>query len=285
MKELEGKIALVTGASRGLGRGVAMVLAEKGATVVVNFRSGADATAETVAAIEKEGGTAVAMQADVSESGEVGKLFDRIAGTFGRLDILVNNAGTSRAQDIFQMSEADWDFILKTNLKSVFLCSKRAMEMMREQNFGRIISMTSMVAYRGAVFGHCHYAATKGAILSFTRACRDRSARAGQAARCGAGGGFSRGRGGQLHHRSLHRRQRRNVLPLGVAGNGQPGLSYSSWSTFQREGSSPVPMPGAAARYPSRSLPSLSLTIRLKRNPVPAISRVMPSAAKGRSAS
>ena len=169
MKELEGKIALVTGASRGLGRGVAMVLAEKGATVVVNFRSGADAAAETVAAIEKEGGTAVAMQADVSESGEVGKLFDRIAGAFGRLDILVNNAGTSRAQDIFQMSEADWDFILKTNLKSVFLCSKRAMEMMREQNFGRIISMTSMVAYRGAVFGHCHYAATKGAILSFTR--------------------------------------------------------------------------------------------------------------------
>ena len=169
MRELKGKIALVTGASRGLGRGVATVLAEKGATVVVNFRSGAEAAAETVAAIEKAGGTAVAMQADVSESGEVGKLFDRIAETFGRLDILVNNAGTSRAQDIFEMSEADWDFILKTNLKSVFLCSKRAMEMMREQNFGRIISMTSMVAYRGAVFGHCHYAATKGAILSFTR--------------------------------------------------------------------------------------------------------------------
>ena len=170
MKELEGKIALVTGASRGLGRGVAMVLAEKGATVVVNFRSGADAAAETVAAIEKEGGTAVAMQAaDVSDEDAVNTMVAKIKAEVGPVDILVNNAGTSRAQDIFQMSEADWDFILKTNLKSVFLCSKRAMEMMREQNFGRIISMTSMVAYRGAVFGHCHYAATKGAILSFTR--------------------------------------------------------------------------------------------------------------------
>ncbi|MBS1371732.1 MAG: 3-oxoacyl-ACP reductase FabG [Lentisphaeria bacterium] len=169
MKDLQGKIALVTGASRGLGRGIALVLAEKGATVVVNYRGSAAEAAAVVSEIRASGGNAVECRADVSESADVDRLFAFTADSFGRLDILVNNAGTSRAQDIFETSEADWDFILKTNLKSHFLCTKRAMELMRDRNFGRIINMTSMVAHRGALFGHCHYAATKGGILSFTR--------------------------------------------------------------------------------------------------------------------
>lgn len=169
MKELEGKIALVTGASRGLGRGIAAVLAEKGASVIVNYRTDAAHAESICKEIRENGGTAVPFQADVSESTDVAALFDFVRSKFGRLDVLVNNAGTTKAQDIFETSEADWDFILKTNLKSLFLMSKAAMEIMRAQNSGRIINMTSVVAYRGALFGHVHYAASKGGILSFTR--------------------------------------------------------------------------------------------------------------------
>ena len=167
--ELENRIALVTGASRGLGRGIASVLAEKGAKVIVNYRSGAKEAESLCAEIKAAGGSAVPLQGDVSESADVTRIYDFIRREFGRLDILVNNAGTSRAQDIFETSESDWDFIIKTNLKSMFLMSKPAMEIMRDQKFGRIINLTSIVAYRGALFGHVHYAASKGGILSFTR--------------------------------------------------------------------------------------------------------------------
>ncbi len=169
MKELSGKVALVTGASRGLGKGIAAVLAEKGARVIVNYRKGAGEAALVVEEIREAGGEAVAFGADVSDSADVTRLFDFIVKEFGALDILVNNAGTTKAQDIFETSEEDWDFIIKTNLKSLFLCTKRAMEMMRDRKSGRIINLSSMVAHRGALYGHCHYAATKGGILSFTR--------------------------------------------------------------------------------------------------------------------
>lgn len=169
MKELEGKIALVTGASRGLGRGIAEVLAEKGAAVIVNYRTDAAHAESLCKEIRAKGGAAVPFQADVGKREDTDALFDYIKTGFGRLDILVNNAGTTKAQDIFETSEADWDFILQTNLKSLFLMCKRAMEIMREQKSGRIINMSSIVAYRGALFGHVHYAATKAGILGFTR--------------------------------------------------------------------------------------------------------------------
>ena len=169
MKQLTGKTALVTGASRGLGKGIALELAKAGAEVIVNYRSGKKEAENVVEEILRNGGKAVAFAADVSEAKDVENLFDFIRKTYGKLEILVNNAGTTKAQNIFETSEEDWDFIIKTNLKSLFLCTKKAMEMMRSAKWGRIINISSMVAHRGALFGHCHYAATKGGILSFTR--------------------------------------------------------------------------------------------------------------------
>ena len=145
MKELEGKIALVTGASRGLGRGIADVLAEKGASVIVNYRTDTAHADSICREIREKGGKAVPFQADVSERADVAKLFDFVRAEFGRLDILVNNAGTTKAQDIFETSEDDWDFILKTNLKSLFLMSKAAMEIMRAQKSGRIIRAYQLI--------------------------------------------------------------------------------------------------------------------------------------------
>lgn len=169
MNDLTGKIALVTGSSRGLGRGIALELAAAGAEVVVNYRSGKKEAENVVREITERNGKGVPFAADVSDAKDVEKLFSFIREKYGRLDILVNNAGTTKAQDIFETTEEDWDFIIRTNLKSLFLCTKKAMEMMRDQKGGRIINISSMVAHRGALFGHCHYAATKGGILSFTR--------------------------------------------------------------------------------------------------------------------
>lgn len=169
MNDLSGKMALVTGASRGLGRGVALVLAEQGADVAVNFIYNEDEAREVCGEIEKFGRRCICVKADASRADEVEKMFAAVIKGLGRLDILVNNAGTTRAQDIFATSEEDWDFIINTNLKSVFLCSREAMKIMRAQRSGRIISMSSIVAHRGALYGHVHYAATKSGILGFTR--------------------------------------------------------------------------------------------------------------------
>lgn len=168
-RPLEGKIALVTGASRGIGRGIATVLAEHGATVIVNYRSDREAAESLCAELRRHGSKCCSLQGDVSRREEVERIFSRIETEFGRLDILVNNAGTTKAQDIFETSEEDWEFILRTNLKSVFLCSRAALELMRGERSGRIINLTSIVAFRGALFGHVHYAASKGGIVAFTR--------------------------------------------------------------------------------------------------------------------
>ena len=169
MGELSGKVALVTGSSRGLGKGVALVLAEKGADVVVNYNSSRDEAEEVCKAVRDFGVQAICVQANVGKAADVQRLFSEIDAKFGKIDFLVNNAGTSRAENIFDITEENWDYILETNLKSVFLCSKAAMIRMRERKFGRIVNMSSMVAHQGALFGHVHYASTKGGILSFTK--------------------------------------------------------------------------------------------------------------------
>ncbi|MBR5264591.1 MAG: 3-oxoacyl-ACP reductase FabG [Clostridia bacterium] len=169
MFSLKGKVALVTGSSRGIGRGIALALAEAGADVIINCMGNVAAAEEVAEKISTMGRKALVVKANVSEADQVKELFDKIMAEFGRLDILVNNAGTSQDKDIFEMTYEDWDRIIKTNLTSGMLCSKAAMEIMREQNSGRIIFISSVVGERGALFGHIHYAATKSGQIGITK--------------------------------------------------------------------------------------------------------------------
>ncbi len=169
MFSLEGRIALVTGASRGLGAGIARSLAAAGADVVVNYArsvSKAEAVAEEIRAM---GRRAVAVQADVGNEGDVRRLMETTQSELGRVDILVCNAGTTIAEDIFEVSLDSWRHIIDTNLTSTFLCAKYALEIMRENRWGRIIIISSMVGHNGALYGHVHYAATKSGQLGFTK--------------------------------------------------------------------------------------------------------------------
>jgi 3-oxoacyl-[acyl-carrier protein] reductase len=188
MKNLKGKVALVTGASRGLGRGIALALAENGADIVINFRSSQEEAETLKQQIEEMGQKALLAKADISKKEDVQKLFELVSKEFGQLDILVNNAGTTKAQDIFETSLEDWDFIIKTNLTSVFLCSKAALEMMKNQGSGRIINISSIVGHRGALYGHVHYAATKSGMFGFTKTLARTAAPFGVTVNCIAPG-------------------------------------------------------------------------------------------------
>ena len=169
MFDLTGKVALVTGSSRGIGKGIAVAFAKQGADVIVNCAGSIEAAEKTAEEIRALGVKCIAIQADVSEPEPVNAMFDRIMKEFGRLDILVNCAGTSQDKNVFEMTYEDWDRIIKTNLTSGMLCSKRAMEIMRDQKHGRIIFISSVVAERGALFGHIHYAATKAGQIGIVK--------------------------------------------------------------------------------------------------------------------
>ncbi|RMH02314.1 MAG: 3-oxoacyl-[acyl-carrier-protein] reductase [Chloroflexi bacterium] len=166
---LEGKVAVVTGASRGIGRAIAEDLAAHGASVVVNYHASAAAAEEVVAGIKARGGTAVAVQADVSDFATAQALIKTTLNTFGHIDILVNNAGTTRDTLLLTMKEEDWDKVLDTNLKSVFNCCKAAVRpMIRRKKGGRIINITSVAALVGQA-GQTNYAASKAGIIGFTK--------------------------------------------------------------------------------------------------------------------
>ena len=169
MLGLQDKVALVTGASRGLGRGIAYSLAEQGAHVVVNYYNDKVAAEEVVEHIRSLGVRAIAVQANVSVHEDVKRLFEIIYHVFDRLDILVNNAGTNCAQTIFETTEEDWDRVLDVNLKSCFLCSKAAMEVMKEQRGGRIVNISSVVGRQGSLHDQVHYASTKSGMFGITK--------------------------------------------------------------------------------------------------------------------
>ncbi|AMV10421.1 3-oxoacyl-[acyl-carrier-protein] reductase [Geobacillus sp. G4] len=165
---LEGKIALVTGASRGIGRAVALELARQGANVAVNY-AGSEAKAnEVVEAIRSLGREAIAVQADVARAEDVERMVKTTIDHFGRLDILVNNAGITRDNLLMRMKEEEWDAVINTNLKGVFLCTKAATRPMMKQRYGRIVNIASVVGVIGNP-GQANYVAAKAGVIGLTK--------------------------------------------------------------------------------------------------------------------
>ncbi len=165
--DLKERVALVTGGSRGIGRAIAQALGAAGATVIVNYKSNAEAAEEVVGAINAADGRAQAAQADVSDAADVERLFKGIQAEHGRLDILVNNAGITRDTLLLRMKEEDFDAVLDTNLRGVFLCTKAALRPMMKRG-GRIINITSVVGLMGNP-GQANYAAAKAGLIGFSK--------------------------------------------------------------------------------------------------------------------
>jgi 3-oxoacyl-[acyl-carrier protein] reductase len=166
MINLKDKVAIVTGSGRGIGRAIALKLAENGATIVVND---IDQSAQTVAnEIQATGKNSLAVTADVTSEADVARMVETAIDAFGRIDILVNNAGINRDQLLMRMSEEDWDRVLDVDLKSVFFCTKAVLRPMLKQRQGRIISIASIVGLAGNP-GQANYAAAKAGIIGFTR--------------------------------------------------------------------------------------------------------------------
>ena len=166
--KLQDKVALVTGAGRGIGRAIAIELASQGAKVVLNYSRSAEAAEAAVAEIVESGGEAVSIQGDVSDAAQVESLFKQAKEAFGKLDILVNNAGITRDKLIMRMSEEDWDAVIDTNLKSAFLCSKSAAILFVKQKSGVIVNVGSVVGKNGAP-GQVNYSASKAGLVGLTK--------------------------------------------------------------------------------------------------------------------
>jgi len=167
-KRFQNKAILVTGASRGIGRAIALRLAAEGANVVVNYNANAHAANEVAEAIRSGGAEAEVVQADVARPTEVDRLVQAALGKFGRIDVLVNNAGITRDTLIMRMSEDDWDSVLDTNLKSAFLVTKAVLRPMLKQRFGRIVNITSISGVMGNA-GQANYSASKAGLIGLTR--------------------------------------------------------------------------------------------------------------------
>jgi len=163
--DLSHKVAIVTGSARGIGREIALKLAEAGATMVITDIAGAEPTAEEIRAMDRQ---SLAVTADVSSATDVASLVDSVMAKYDRVDILVNNAGITRDQLLMRMSDEDWDRVLSVNLKSVFLCTRAVLRTMMKQRWGRIISISSIVGIAGNP-GQANYASAKAGIIGFTR--------------------------------------------------------------------------------------------------------------------
>ncbi len=168
MADLQGRVALVTGAGRGIGRAAALRLAADGATVAVNYNAGAAPAAEVVSIIEAAGGQALAIQADVSDSAQVDAMVARVTKELGGLHILVSNAGITRDNLLMRMSQAEWDDVLNTNLRATYFLVKAISRQMVRQRYGRIIAISSVVGLTGNV-GQANYAAAKAGLIAFIK--------------------------------------------------------------------------------------------------------------------
>lgn len=166
--KLEGKNAIVTGASRGIGREIALELARQGANVAVNYAGSEQRAAEVVNEIKALGREAFAVQADVADGDSVTAMMKQVVDQFGSLDILVNNAGITRDNLLMRMKEDDWDAVINTNLKGVFLCTKAVTRQMMKQRNGRIVNISSIVGVSGNP-GQANYVAAKAGVIGLTK--------------------------------------------------------------------------------------------------------------------
>jgi 3-oxoacyl-[acyl-carrier protein] reductase len=166
--DLNGRVSLVTGASRGLGRAIAISLATAGSKVIINYYQNDEAASTVVKEIEAIGVEVEAIKADVRDNVAVKSLLKRIIERWGKINILVNNAGIVKNELLLRLSEGEWDEVIDTSLKGAFLCSKYALRSMIEQEWGRIINISSVAALRGS-YGQTNYSSAKGGLISFTR--------------------------------------------------------------------------------------------------------------------
>ena len=168
MGRLEGKTALVTGASRGIGRAIVIELAREGAKVALNYQSNDAAAKEVADQITKDGGTCLLVKANLADPKQARGMVKKVADQFGHLDILVNNAGITRDKQIGKMTDEEWQEVIQTNLNGCFYCTSAAIPIMTAQSYGRIVNVSSMNGQVGA-FGQANYSASKGGVFAFTR--------------------------------------------------------------------------------------------------------------------
>ena len=167
-EELQGKVALVTGASRGLGRAISLKLATLGIKVVINYYQSQEKAEQVMAEIEQHGGEAMLIKADVADAQSVREMIKTITSKWRTIDILVNNAGINQDTLILRMNEETWDTVLSVNLRGAFLCTKLALRSMINQEWGRIINISSLAGLTGSA-GQSNYAAAKGGLIAFSK--------------------------------------------------------------------------------------------------------------------
>ena len=178
MRKLEGKVAVVTGGSRGIGAAIAKELGREGATVVINYNDSHKLAQAVVEEIKAMGSSAIALQADISEAKPTKGFIEEVLEKFGRIDILVNNAGITRDRTFHKMSFEEWHKVIDTNLSSVFNTCKVALPAMMEQKYGRIINISSVIGQAGG-FGQTNYASAKAGLIGFTKSLALETARKG----------------------------------------------------------------------------------------------------------
>ncbi|WP_366921620.1 3-oxoacyl-[acyl-carrier-protein] reductase [Metallumcola ferriviriculae] len=211
-----GKVALVTGASRGIGRATAIKLAEAGAKVAVNYTANEAAAEEVVKVIRDAGGEAFSVQADVSSAQDVVGMIAKIKEMLGDVDILVNNAGVTADGLLLRMKESDWDKVVNTSLKGTYLCSKAVLKSMMRSRWGRIINLTSVVALTGNA-GQANYSAAKAGIIGFTKSMAKEVASRNILVNCVAPGYIETDMTAELGDEAAG--ELKNQIPLGRAGS------------------------------------------------------------------